>query len=89
MSDLATFLAGAVAMGFSIAGLCFLRFWASSRESLFLIFAIAFWLFAANQALVGLHVGSSETTFALYSLRLAGFLLIALAVALKNRKARS
>jgi hypothetical protein len=88
VSSLAALLAGAIAMGFAIAGLFFLRYWRSTRDSLFLIFAIAFWLFAANQALTGAYSGSAESTFAFYSLRLVGFLLIAAAIVLKNLTTR-
>ena len=86
MSGVQALLSGMVTAGFAVAGLFFLRFWIVSRDSLFLIFAIAFWLFAANQALIGLFDGSAERAFAYYSLRLVGFLLIALAIAIKNVK---
>jgi len=83
VSGVQALLSGMVTAGFAVAGLLFLRFWIVSRDSLFLIFAIAFWLFAANQALIG---GSAERAFTYYSLRLVGFLLIALAIAIKNVK---
>ena len=88
MTNLLSVLAGAVAMGFGIAGLFFFRFWWRSGDSLFLIFAIAFWLFAVNQALTGLFARDSEASFAFYSLRLVGFILIALAIVQKNTGAK-
>jgi hypothetical protein len=88
VSGVLPLLAGVVAMGFAIAGLFFVRFWRSTRESLFLIFAIAFWLFAANQALSGIYSPSADANFAFYSLRLIGFVLIAVAIVLKNLKSR-
>ena len=49
-----TFLAGMVTAGFLAAGLFFARFWARSRDVLFLAFTAAFWLLALNEALVAL-----------------------------------
>jgi hypothetical protein len=43
-----TFFSGMVTMGFLIAGLFFLRFWWRTQDKLFAVFAVAFWLFAAN-----------------------------------------
>ena len=88
MNALAVLLAGAVAMGFAVAALFFLRFWKSTRDSLFLSFAVAFALFAVNQALTGIYSALADASFAFYSLRLVGFLLIAFAILLKNRKAK-
>lgn len=84
MSDLVALLSGAVAMGYLIAGIFFLRFWTRAHDGLFLSFAVAFWLFAANQALTGLLAGDAETDFAFYSLRLIGFVLIIVAILRKN-----
>jgi hypothetical protein len=36
------FVAGAVTMGFAVAGLFFLRFWRRTTDGLFLAFAAAF-----------------------------------------------
>ena len=49
-----TFLAGMVTAGFLAAGLYFARFWARSRDFLFLAFTVAFWLMALNEALIAL-----------------------------------
>jgi len=88
MTSLETVLAGAVAMGFVVAGLYFLRFWTRTRDGLFLYFAIAFWLFAVNQALTAIHAGESESNITFYSLRLVGFLLIIGAILRKNFAAK-
>lgn len=83
------FLAGAVTFGHAIAGFCFLRFWRRTRDSLFLAFAFAFWLFGTNQLLVSvLGARSEEATFA-YVLRVLGYLLILGAIVAKNRSTRS
>ena len=81
------FLAGAITMGFIVAGLFFLRFWARTRESLFLAFALAFWLLGAGQAALTLSNIPVEERSWIYLLRLAAFSLILVSVALKNRRA--
>ena len=39
---------GALVMACFVAGLFFLRFWRKTRDRLFMIFAIAFWLMGVN-----------------------------------------
>lgn len=81
------FLSGAIAMGFIIAGLFFLRFWRRTEDGLFLSFAIAFWLLGAGQAALTLSDIPVEERSWLYLLRLAAFSLILLSVWIKNRRA--
>ena len=78
------FLAGLVTMCFSVIGLCFLRFWHLSRDPLFVAFAAAFWLLALGQALTGLSLVPREEQSWVYLLRVAAFLVIAVAIARKN-----
>ncbi|WP_207541166.1 DUF5985 family protein [Sabulicella rubraurantiaca] len=78
------FTAGLITAGYFIAGLFFLRFWRRTRDSLFVAFWLAFWLFALNQALVPLSGLPREEASWLYLLRLAGFGLIIGAILLKN-----
>lgn len=80
------FLSGAVAFGFVIAGLFFLRFWRRTRDSLFLAFAFAFWLLGAGQALLTLADVLVEERSWLYLFRLAAFTLIIAAILRKNRR---
>lgn len=79
-----TFFSGMVTMGFLIAGLFFLRFWWRTQDKLFAVFAIAFWLFAANQGLTSLLALEREEQSWLYLLRLTGFALIIAAIAIKS-----
>jgi hypothetical protein len=88
MSDPTALLSGAVAMAYTIAALFFLRFWMRARDTLFLSFAAAFGLLAANQALVGLYGDVVETEATFYSLRLIGFVLIIIAIVRKNLSRR-
>ena len=80
------FLAGAVAMGFAIAALMFLKFWRRTREGLFLAFAGSFLLLSINHAMLSLSNVSLEERSSLYLVRLAAFLLIIGALWRKNRK---
>ena len=80
------FLSGAVAFGFVIAGLFFLRFWRRTRDGLCLAFAFAFWLLGAGQALLTLADVLVEERSWLYLFRLAAFTLIIAAILRKNRR---
>ena len=78
------FLAGMVSAGFLAGGLFFARFWVRSRDSLFLAFTAAFWLLALNQTLVALVPEPEDKQTWFYLLRVAAFLLIAVAIVRKN-----
>jgi hypothetical protein len=78
------FLAGTVTLAYLVAALFFLRFWNKTSDRLFLAFAFAFVLFALNQALGVLLAVYSEPTSFIYVLRIAGFILIAMAIVDKN-----
>jgi hypothetical protein len=85
----AAFAGGAIAAGYTIAGVFFLRFWRRTGDVLFLSFAVAFWLMAANQV-VPIALGSPrETKGGAYLLRLAAFALIIIAILGKNMFSRS
>jgi len=82
------FLSGAVTLGYAIAGVSFLRFWRKTRDRLFVHFACAFWLFAANQLLISvLRAPDDRSTYA-YLLRVFGFALIVVAIVGKNSPPR-
>ena len=83
---LVDFLSGAITFGFIVAGLFFLRFWKRTRESLFVAFALAFWLLGLNQALLIFTDIPVEERSWLYLLRLAAFSLILISIWRKNRK---
>ena len=78
------FLSGAVALGFAVCALFFLRFWRRTRDRLFLAFALAFVLFALNQALAHILSVYHEPTSFIYALRVIGFVLILFAIVDKN-----
>ncbi len=80
------FVSGLITMGFVIAGLFFLRFWTRTRDLLFAAFAAAFWLLAANQALVAIIDAPREERSWIYLLRVAAFGMIIAAVVWKNKR---
>ena len=82
------FLAGAIAFGFFVCGLFFLRYWKRSRDELFFMFALAFGLLGIGQSILTLANIPTEERGSLYLIRLTAFLLILFAIYRKNRAAR-
>lgn len=80
----AAFLYGVLAMGFAVAALFFAKFWRATRDRLFVYLAVAFGLFAVERA-AALPTFDAEAALWPYVLRIAGFLLIILALVEKNR----
>ncbi|HKQ44212.1 MAG TPA: DUF5985 family protein [Rhizomicrobium sp.] len=84
METLRSILTGAVSMASFLVALFFLRFWVRTRDRFFLIFAIAFGIYAISQLVLGLsNVLEFEPLY--YLPRVLTFLLIVLAVVEKNR----
>ncbi|UIJ71765.1 DUF5985 family protein [Aurantimonas sp. HBX-1] len=81
------FMSGLIVAGFLVSGLFFLRFWKRTRDSLFVAFALAFWLLALNQTLLVMADIPYEERSWIYLLRLAAFTLIIVAIIRKNRRA--
>ncbi|KQY31024.1 hypothetical protein ASD21_08115 [Caulobacter sp. Root1455] len=77
-------IAGALATGFLVAGLFFLKFWSRTRDGLFLAFSAAFGLLAVSNALPVVLGTPQEERGGLYLIRLAAFVLIIVAVLAKN-----
>jgi hypothetical protein len=78
------FLAGASAMASLVIALFFLRFWRESGDRLFLIFAIAFMVFALNHVLLSALGDDSDARTIVYLARAVAFGLIAAAIVDKN-----
>ncbi len=83
------FLSGAITAGHVLVGLFFLRFWQRTHDRLFAMFAIAFWLLAANQAIIALADIAREYESWVYLLRAAAFSLIIGAILAKNLPVRA
>ena len=79
------FLSGLITAGYLVSGLFFLRFWVRTKDVLFLAFAAAFMLLAANQWLLVLSGIEAEDRTWLYLLRLVAFSLILWGIWLKNK----
>lgn len=80
------FFWGALALAAWVAGLFFTNFWRLSRDRLFLLFALAFWVLALHWAGLGILNPTLETSHYLYLVRLLAFILILVAIVDKNRR---
>jgi hypothetical protein len=78
-------VSGAIVMGYVVAGLFFLRFWRQTRDRLFLIFALSFFLLGLQRLGLALSAQPVESRTDLYLVRLFAFLMILLAIVDKNR----
>ena len=78
------FLSGAVVLGFVTCALFFLRFWKKTRDRLFAIFAIAFWVLGLNWLALAFTQTDEVRTW-LYGVRFLAFLLILWGIIEKNR----
>jgi hypothetical protein len=78
-------VSGAIAMGYAVAGLFFLRFWRETHDRLFLIFAGAFWVLGLQRLALVFSRDMIEDHTGLYLIRLLAFLLILGAIVDKNR----
>jgi hypothetical protein len=81
-------LTGAIALGWLVATLFFLRFWRRTRDRFFLLFALSFGLEAANRVALGLLSEANEDLPAVYLVRLLAYGLILAAIWDKNRGPR-
>ncbi len=85
LESLKTLLNGAVMMGYWTVALFFLRYWRSSRDRLFGLFALAFAVLGCNSAAISLLRVDDESNYFLYVARLAAFSIILFAIWDKNR----
>lgn len=79
------FLLGVLVAASLIAGLFFLRFWRTTRDRLFGMFAAAFFLLATNWFLMAFAHGKESQSLLLYVVRLLAFVIILIGIADKNR----
>jgi membrane protein CcdC involved in cytochrome C biogenesis len=86
MDEANAFLSGATVLACMGIALFFVRFWRSSGDRLFAIFALAFTVFAANRLILVLLSDENENTTYVYLVRLVAFVLIILAILDKNRR---
>jgi hypothetical protein len=79
------FLDGGSAMCCAIIALFFFGYWRSTRDRLFGIFALAFFIFGINRVLLSALDENADGRVYVYLVRLAAFVLILTAVIDKNR----
>jgi Family of unknown function (DUF5985) len=86
LASLKTLLNGAVMMGYWTVALFFLRYWRTSRDRLFALFALAFAVLGTNSAAIALLRVDDERSYYLYVGRLVAFSIILYAIWDKNRE---
>lgn len=78
-------MVGAIAMGFAIAALFFLRFWRITGDRLFAWFALSFFVLTLNRIALGLAMHWDDRGDYYYWVRFIAFAIILLAILDKNR----
>jgi hypothetical protein len=81
-------LIGAIAAASLAAGLFFFRFWRSTRDRFFLLFALSFWIEGVNRVLLYESAGLDDDAPVYYVIRLLAYGLILAAIIDKNRGPR-
>jgi peptidoglycan/LPS O-acetylase OafA/YrhL len=89
MMNIYDFIGGALMLGYLVLGLFFLKFWRRTRDPLFMMFAFAFWLLAANAIAVSATEGVDLDVGWTYVLRLLAFVLIIVAIIRKNTETKT
>jgi hypothetical protein len=82
------FLLGVIVCSSLVAGAFFLKFWRQTRDVLFLAFGAAFIIEGINRALLLLLEHPNRGHYAIYTVRLLCYLLILVAILIKNRSRR-
>lgn len=78
-------ISGMIMMGYLVAGIFFLRFWRDTRDRLFALFGVAFFILALQRFGLQLVKIDSERLPLLYFVRLLAFVIIIVAIVDKNR----
>ena len=86
MKESIQFLSGAIMLGFLAIGFFFFRFWRKIKDSLFAVFAIAFWLLAVERIVLLETKPEDEIRPFVYLIRFLAFMLILTGFFLKNRR---
>lgn len=79
---------GAIALGSIAVSLFFFRFWRSTKDRFFLLFALSFLIEGVNRVVLYESVGLSEDAPIYYVIRLIAYGLILAAIIDKNRSPR-
>jgi hypothetical protein len=79
---------GATAFACCVIAVTFWRSWMATRDRLFAIFAVAFFVFAINRVVLTVLDENNEGRTIVYLVRFLAFALIAVAILDKNRASR-
>jgi Family of unknown function (DUF5985) len=82
---ISAFVSGCIFFGFMVVAGHFLRFWKTTHDKFFLLFAIAFILMGIERICVALYIGA-ETLSYIYITRLIAACFIIAGIIYKNRK---
>ena len=84
MNSLFPILSGAIIMGYFAIGLFFIQFWRQSRDTLFMMFALAFWAFAIERGIIHIISPEYELRPLVFVTRIIGYILIVIGIVHKN-----
>ena len=79
------FIAGCIFFGFLVVTAHFLKFWRTTGDTFFLLFAVAFALYGIEWICLSLFIGP-ETLSYIYIVRLIASCFIIAAIVYKNRR---
>lgn len=79
------FLSGAIMMACWVIGLFFFRFWKKTKDRLFPIFAVAFWMLGVERIVLAILNKENEIYSFVYLIRFMAFVFILWAIIDKNR----
>lgn len=88
MSDMNNFLGGAIAAGYAVAALFFLKFYIRTKDRLFVLFCVALLMLGSTRVWMVMIDDPDESHY-LYLVRLLAYLLILGAIIDKNLPRRS
>lgn len=84
--NLFLFVGGAITMGCLVIAIFFRCFWKRTGDRLFLFFAIAFLLLGIERLMLVRGNPADEVHFSVYTVRLAAFITLAIAIWDRNRR---
>jgi hypothetical protein len=84
---IAEFVSGAIAMGYLVAAIFFLRFRRDTGDRLFAFFGVAFALLACQRTVLSLIAHQPGAEVGLYVVRALAYLVIVAGILDKNRRA--
>ncbi len=89
MSEMNNFLGGAIAAGYAVAALFFLKFYFRTKDRLFVLFCVALLMLGSTRVWMVMIPNDPDESHYLYLVRLLAYLLILGAIIDKNLPRRS